>query len=84
MTHVVADLVEYDEEGKETGRSAMVAHVRTTEGGVAKLQSGDAVPGSADPDHVATLVERGVLSEVEEPKPARGGNRGGGGSIDQN
>lgn len=56
----------------------LVAHVRLAEGGTVKLQAGDTVPAAADADHVASLTEAGVLTEVEEPKPARGGNRGGG------
>lgn len=54
----------------------LVAFVRLAEGGTVKLHAGDAVPAEADPTHVAELVERGVLTEVQEPK----GGRGSGGS----
>lgn len=81
MTHVVAPLVEYDEKGEETSRQDLVAFVRTTEGEVVKLHTGDTVPAEAVEAHVAELVERGVLTEVKEPKGGRGS--GGSGSSDQ-
>lgn len=56
----------------------LVAHVRLAEGGTVKLQAGDTVPAEADAAHVATLTERGVLTEVKEPKGGR--SSGGSGS----
>lgn len=47
----------------------LVAFVRLTEGGTVKLNTGDTVPPEADLNHVAALVERGVLSADEGTKP---------------
>lgn len=55
----------------------LVAFVRLTEGGVAQLNAGDTVPAEADQDHVARLVEKGVLTETKEPKAQPAGNAGG-------
>lgn len=51
----------------------VVAYVRT-DAGTVKLHEGDTVPAEADENHVAELVERGVLTEVE--KPPTGGSKG--------
>lgn len=58
----------------------LVAYVRLTEGGTVKLHAGDTVPAEADENHVAELVERGVITEVEEPS---GGSSRRGRSGDQ-
>ncbi|MDI6911476.1 hypothetical protein [Nocardioides sp.] len=68
MAHVVND--------------SLVAFVRLATGGTVKLHAGDTVPAEADPAHVAGLVERGVLTEVKEPKGSRGSG-GAGSSGDQ-
>ena len=42
----------------------LVAFVRLAEGGTVSLHTGDTVPAEADLNHVADLVEAGVLSST--------------------
>lgn len=55
----------------------LVAFVRLADGGKVRLDAGQHVPANADADHVASLTEAGVLTEVKEPKGRSGGSGSG-------
>jgi hypothetical protein len=65
MSYVVNQVDGLDSAG-EPAKEDIVAYVRLAEGGSVKLYSGDTVPPEADLNHVAKLVQMGVLSATED------------------